>query len=131
LSAEYLSEMRALEKLEAEQRRQHTKEVQFRKDAHNTLDPTYNYTDYHNIINTSLEFAPTEGQTWLDYFREMQIHAKAAAKINRNSHIFAKNGQWHTHVDPRGCFMCDDNIMISMLVKVIGFMANQYPKNIF
>ncbi len=124
-------ELRDLERLEEEQRVLHNRSEQEKKDQYNSLDPAYNYTDYHRIINTSLEFAPQEGQTWVQYYEEMKIHAKIAAKLNRNSHIFGKHGHWHTHVIPGGCFMCSDNIMISMLVKTIGFMANQYPQAIF
>ncbi len=130
MSEEYLREMRELEKQEIEQRKSHTREKQLDRDRYNTLDPTYNYTDYQRIIGTSLEYAPVKDQTWLDYYQEIKIHAKNSAKLNRNCHIFGKS-TWHTHSDPRGCWMCADNIMISMLVKIIGLMANQYPKNIF
>jgi len=123
--------MRELEKQEIEQRNMHNKKQQEQQDKYNTLDPAISYTDYHHIINTSLDFAPKTGQTWEEYSMEAIIHAKIGQKINRNSHINGKNGYWHTHVDPRGCFMCDDNNMISMLVKIIGLMASQYPKNIF
>jgi len=122
--------MRRLEKLEEEQRALHTEQNLKNQDQYNSLDPMYNYHDYKNIINTSLEYAPSEGGNWLDYYKEIQIHAKLQAKTNRNTHIFGKSGHWHTHIMPR-CFMCEDNNMISMLVKVIGLMANQYPKNIF
>ncbi len=131
MSEEYIREMRKLELEEADQRKRHTQEILSQQDQYNTLDPQYNYTDYKRIIGTSLEFAPIKDQTWLDYYQEIKIHAKNAAKLNRNCHIFARGGAWHTHVDPRGCWMCSDNIMISMLVKIIGLMANQYPKNLF
>ncbi len=131
MSAEYLRQMRELEKVEIEQRRLHSEQNQENKDQYNSLDPTYNYTDYKRIVNTSLEYAPSAGDTWLDYYNEIKINAKVNAKINRNIHIFGRSGHWHTHVDPRGCFMCEDNILISMLVKVVGLMAHQYPKNVF
>ncbi len=131
MSADYLAEQRELERQENEQRRMHNQQEQERKDQYNTLDPMYDYTDYKNLVNTSLEFAPKSGQTWLGYYQEIQIHAKIACKINRKAHIFGKNGHWHTHVDTRGCFMCEDNIMISTLVRVIGIMSNQNPTTIF
>ncbi len=131
MSEEYLRQMRELEKVEIEQKRLHSVENQKRQDQYNSLDPAYNYTDYARIVNTSWEFAPSEGQSCTDYYNEIKSHAKNGAKINRNIHIFGRGGHLHTHVDPRGCFMCDDSKMISMLVKIIGLMANQYPKNIF
>lgn len=130
MSEEYLRQMRELEKIEIEQKRLHTEKILLDKDQYNTLDPKYNFHDYKNIVSTSLEYAPKEGGNWLDYYTEIQIHATIQAKTNRNTHIFGRSGHWHTHVLPR-CFMCEDNNMISMLVKVIGLMANQYPKNIF
>ncbi len=131
MSEEYLRQMRELEKIEIEQRKLHDEEALKLKDRYNTLDPTYNYSDYKIVAHTSLEYSPQIGQTWVDYYKETVIHAKNSAKLNRNCHIFGKGGQWHTHQDPRGCWMCDDNNFISMLVKIIGLMANQYPKNIF
>ncbi len=62
---------------------------------------------------------------------EAVIHAKKNQKINRNTHINGKAGYWHTHVDPRGCFMCDDNNIISMFTRVIGLMASKHPSNKF
>ncbi len=123
--------MRKLEQIEEEQRKLHTQKKLSDQDQYNTLDPMYNYTDYKRIVNTSLEFAPSEGQTWMDYYNESKLHATIAAKVNRNCHIFGKNGHWHTHVDPRGCWMCEDVKLIAMLVKIIGLMASQYPKNQF
>ncbi len=131
MSEEYLRQMRELEKEEIEQRRMHTKKQQEQQDKYNTLDPTISYTDYHNIVNTSLDFAPHEDQTFSEYAMEVVIHAKKNQKINRNTHINGKGGYWHTHVDPRGCFMCDDNNLISMLVKVIGLMASKHPAQQF
>ncbi len=131
MSEEYLRQMRELEKVEMEQRRLHTKEQDKLQDQYNSIDPMYNYTDYQRIVNTSLEYAPKEGQSWQDYYLEIMIHARANAKINRNCHIFGKNGHWHTHVDPRGCWMCEDVKLIAMLVKIIGLMSHQYPKNKF
>ncbi len=78
MSADYLSEQRELERQENEQRRMHNQQEQERKDQYNTLDPMYDYTDYKNLVNTSLEFAPKSGQTWLGYYQEIQIHAKIA-----------------------------------------------------
>ncbi len=131
MSKEYLDEMRKLEQEETYQRNLHSLKVQEQTDKYNTLDPQISYTDYHKIINSSLDYSPTKGMTWEHYATEVIIYAKLGQKVNRNSHINGKNGYWHTHVDPRGCFMCDDNNMISMLVRVIGLMALQYPKNIF
>ncbi len=131
MSKEYLRQMRELEILETRQRNAHSLKVQEQSDKYNTLDPNIPYTEYHNIINSELDISPSEGQTWGDYAIEAIIHAKIGQKNNRNSHINGKAGYWHTHVDPRGCFMCDDNNMISMLVRVIGLMASKYPKNIF
>lgn len=131
MSKEYLRQLRELEQIEKEQRNLHSLKVQEQSDKYNTLDPKIPYTMYHEIINSTLEYSPSEGQTWSAYATEAIIHAKLGQKTNRNSHINGKNGYWHTHVDPRGCFMCDDNNMISMLVRVIGLMASKYPKNTF
>ncbi len=131
MSEEYIRQMRELEKVELQQKKLHSEKSQQDQDQYNTIDPMYNYSDYKRIVNTSLEYAPNEGQSWLEYYQEIQIHAKVSAKTNRNIHIFGRNGHWHTHVDPRGCFMCDDTKMIAMLVKIIGLMSNQYPKNKF
>ncbi len=131
MSEEYLKEMRKLEQLDLEQKRMHTQKNLEDQDQYNSLDPMYNYTDYKRIVNTSLEYAPQEGQTWMDYYSEARLHAKINAKVNRNIHIFGRNGHWHTHVDTRGCFMCEDVKMIAMLVKVIGLMASKNPKNLF
>ncbi len=131
MSEEYLREMRELEKVETRQRNMHSLKLQEQKDKYNTLDSKIDYTDYHMIVDSELEIAPQSGQTWQAYAIEVIIHAKLGQKINTNIHINGKSGYWHTHVDPRGCFMCDDNNTISALVRVIGLMASQYPKNIF
>ncbi len=131
MSKEYLRQLRELEVEETRQRNMHALKVQEQSDKYNTLDPQISYTMYHEIINSSLDYSPNEGQTWGAYAIEAVIYAKQGQKTNRNSHINGKNGYWHTHVDPRGCFMCDDNNMISMLVRVIGLMSSKYPKNTF
>ncbi len=131
MSEEYLKEMRELERIDLEQKRLHTEKQQEDQDQYNSLDPMYNYTDYKRIVNTSLEYAPSVGQLWIDYYTEIKLHAKINAKVNRNIHIFGRSGHWHTHVDVRGCFMCEDVKMIAMLVKIIGLMSSKYPKNSF
>lgn len=131
MSAEYLRQMRELEKVEQEQRNLHSIKVQEQSDKYNTLDPQISYLDYHHIVNSSIDAAPHSGQTFGDYAIEAIIHAKMGQKINRNSHINGKGGYWHTHVDPRGCFMCDDNNLISVLVRVIGYMASKHPRDTF
>ncbi len=130
MSEEYLAEMRALEKEEVEQRRLHSLEQVRLRDQHNTLDPMLNYQDYKHVVNTSLDLSPRSSDTWLDYYTEAKIKAAISAKKNRNSHIFGPHGHWHTHIMP-DCFMCEDNITISTLVRVIGLMAHHYPKNVF
>ncbi len=131
LSAEYLAEMRELERVESEQRILHKRKELEMRDRYNTLDPSFNYQDYTNVIGTSQDLSPADGILWTDYYKELVIKAKIGAKENRNIHIFAKSGHWHTHEDPRGCFMCNDNITIAFLTRIIGYMAYKYPKNTF
>lgn len=131
MSEEYLRSLRELEQVEQYQRNLHSVKVQEESDKYNTLDPKISYTDFHKITNSTLSYSPKKEQTWAHYAIEATIYAKLGQKVNRNSHINGKNGYWHTHVDPRGCFMCDDNNMISVLVRVIGFMASKHPKDVF
>ncbi len=131
MSEEYIKQMRELELIEEEQRKLHTQKELELKDRYNTLDPSFNYQDYKNVINTSQELSPKEGVSWIDYYKELMVHVKIGAKENRNIHIFGKHGHWHTHEDPRGCFMCNDNNTIAFLTRLIGFMAYKYPKNCF
>ncbi len=131
MSEEYLREMRDLELLETDQRNQHNKKQLELKDRYNTLDPSFNYQDYENVINTSHSLSPELGVSWIDYYKELMIKAKIGAKDNRNIHMYGKHGYWHTHEDPRGCFMCNDNNFIAFLVRIIGYMAYKYPKNTF
>ncbi len=131
MSEEYLRQMRELEKIEQEQRVLHSRKELELKDRYNTLDPSFNYHDYVNVINTSHDLSPPEGMTYIDYYKEVLIKAKLSAKDNRNIHMYGKHGHWHTHEDPRGCFMCNDNNFIAFLVRIIGYFAYKYPKNTF
>ncbi len=124
---DYQAEMQRLEKQQSEMR--HALD-QAKLDQYNSTKSPYDLSGWEGISNCNAEFAPEKGDTWLEYYQASKTYAKINAKNNIKTHINGKNGHWHTH-ETANCFMCEDSNLISILVRVIGFMANKYPASKF
>ncbi len=119
-----------MERLEKQQREMREALDQAKLDQYNSTQSPYNVTDYKNITEAQIEYAPQKGQTWLEYYLEIKVHAKNNAKKNIKVHVNGKSGAWHTH-STGDCFMCEDSNLISVLVRVIGHIANKNPQKSF
>ncbi len=119
MSKEYLDEMRKLERQEADLTSQYT--------SAEKLD----VNDYKKVVNSTISYAPHANETWKEYANRIGIYAKIAADKNRLTHIDGPRKAWYTHRNPMGCFMCESINLESVMLRVIGEMANQYPDNRF
>ncbi len=120
-----------MEKLEKQQRRERELSQNNLRDRYNQPESQFEIQDFKTIVSSRIEFAPKEGGLWSSYGDEIKIYAKMNAKKNWDTHVDNPYKVWHTHVLPLGCFMCEDTNLISVLVRVIGLMASQYPDNRF
>ncbi len=96
-----------------------------------TNDEKMDMNDYKNVVNARLDYAPEKGETWSHYSDRLKIYTKLAANKNFKTHIDGPRKAWYTHRSPMGCFMCEDTNLISLLERVVGLMALQYPNNRF
>ncbi len=119
-----------LEKLELQQNQLRDQQEKGQWDRYNSVDEKVDQDDFRNMINSSLDYVPKQGQTWKEYASNAKIYSQINAKINIKTHIEAKR-QWYTHRSPLGCFMCNDTTLISVLVKTLTQMASVYPQNRF
>ncbi len=111
--------MRKLELQEKDLQSQYTDEEK--------LDP-YNYK---SVTNTSLDYAPKKEEKWSQYIVRLCTYAEISAEKNRKTHIDGPRKAWYTHRNPMGCFMCEDTNLISMMLRVLKLITNQYPDNRF
>jgi len=95
-----------------------------------TNEPKLDQYDYKKIVNSNIEYAPHEGETWKEYSVRIKIYADLGAKKNRLTHIDGPRKSWWTHRSP-SCFMCEDVNLISMMVRVLCEMASVNPDNKF
>ncbi len=120
----------SMERLEKQQREMREALEQAKLDAYNSTQSPYDVVDYKNISEAQIEFAPEKGQSYVSYYESAKVYAKTNAKSNIKKHVNGKSGPWHTHVTG-DCFMCEDSNLISVLVRVIGKMANHHPQDKF
>ncbi len=101
------------------------------KDRHNTDTPdNTDRNDIQHLINSSLRYTPEIHHNWTTYTKELEMHVRYADEKNRKKHISGPK-QWHTHVDPSGCFMCEDIALRHVMLQVIQYMATTNPKGTF
>jgi len=120
-----------LAKLERQQRELRKRAEQGLLDRYNQPESQFEIRDYKDLVNSRIEFAPKEGQTWETYVSEVRVYAKANAKKNWMTHVDNSKKTWYTHTLPLGCFMCEDTNLISVLVRVIALMASKHPSQRF
>ncbi len=99
------------------------------KDNYNTLDANADLGNTAGYIPTpSLPYAPTKDETLESYFAKLKIYRKINHDINTKCHITTPKGPWYSHRAPQGCFMCEDQKMINIMLEVIRILSLRYPK---
>ncbi len=119
MSAEYLEELRRLERQTARLTSQYTDE--------DKIDPY----DYKKISNSNIVFAPHKNETFKQFSDRIKIYAKISAEKNYKTHIDGPRKAWYTHRNPMGCFMCEDTNLISVLVRSLSYMADKHPDTLY
>ena len=120
-----------LEKLEKEQRELAKRTAEGNIDRYNQPESQYEIQDFKDLVQSKIEFAPRQGESWSDYAQQVKVYAKMNAKKNWLTHVDNPYKVWRTHRLPLGCFMCEDTNLISVLVRVICLMASKYKDNKF
>jgi len=99
------------------------------KDQYNTLDENQDLGHTENYIPTpSLAYSPTKEENLESYFKKLKIYRKINYEKNTKAHINTPKGAWYTHRSPLGCFMCEDQQMINIMLEVIRILSQRYPK---
>ncbi len=101
-------------------------------DQYNTLEkkPENQYVGYE-VVTSKLEFTPAEKQTWLSYYENVVIYERISRQNSEKTHINGTKGSWWTHRNPMGCFICNTDNLLSVVLGVLKIMANKYPKDTF
>jgi len=98
------------------------------KDQYNTLDENQDLGNTKSYIPTpSLAYSPIKDETLESYYAKLKIYRKINYEKNTKAHITPPKGAWYTHRSPLGCFMCEDQQMINVLLEVIRILSQRYP----
>jgi len=98
------------------------------KDQYNTLDENQDLGNTDSYIPTpSLAYSPSKDETLESYFKKLKIYRKINYEKNTKAHINTPKGAWYTHRSPLGCFMCEDQQMINIMLEVIRILSLRYP----
>ncbi len=119
-------ENEALENLERQQRAL--------KDRANSEQAQQDENDYQALLHTTnSDYMPKTGETMAHYAIRYETIADQHYQQNWRIHVEVgtKGHAWHTHRDPRGCFMCDDILLLHMTSKVFNHLAKLHPTDTF
>ncbi len=98
------------------------------KDQYNTLDENKDLGNTSSYIPTpSLPYSSAKDETLESYFDKLVIYRKINYRKNTMAHITPPKGAWYTHRSPLGCFMCEDQQMINVMLDVIRILSLRYP----
>ncbi len=103
--------------------------AQKQEDKHNSLEniPNIDPNDYLRIVRSNSRYAPQHHMKTLEqYISQAKMMQKFGYETSQRTHIDGVK-QWYTHRDPRGCFMCDDQQFISVLVSLLEYIATIHP----
>ncbi len=99
------------------------------KDQYNTLDENQDLGNTKSYVPTpSLAYAPIKNETLESFFEKLKIYRKINYEKNTKAHITPPKGAWYTHRSPLGCFMCEDQQMINVMLEIIQILSQRYPK---
>ncbi len=117
MSKEYIDEMRKLELQEKQLR-----------DRYSTEEPALDIHNYKQIVNADLKLAPSRGDTLKHYIEKIKIFQEISKTKNWETHVDNQYKTWHTHKLPLGCFMCEDQQFISVLIQVLECVSDSNKK---
>jgi len=120
MSEEYLKEMRKLELQEKQLR-----------DRYSTEEKPLDVHNYKNIVNAKIKIAPFSGETLVDYIKRIKVYQDISKEKNWNTHVDNPYKIWRTHKIPLGCFMCEDQQFINVLIQILEVISDLHPKSIF
>ncbi len=100
-------------------------------DRYNSEQLDVDPTNYKRIINAKVKLAPIGGEKWIQYIERIKIYQKIAFDKNWGTHVDNTYKEWHTHKNPMGCFMCEDQAFIAVLIQVLECMAENHSKDKF
>ncbi len=117
MSKEYLDEMRKLELQEKQLR-----------DRYNTEEEPLDKHNYKKIVNSDIRLAPERSETLKHYIEKIKIFQEISKTKNWDTHVDNSYKTWHTHRLPMGCFMCEDQQFIAVLVQVLECISADQKK---
>ncbi len=124
MSEEYLRQMRQLEEQQQKLRQEQQSED---RDRYSTVNEQINQHDYKRIVNAKISIAPTSAETLNHYIEKLKIHHEISYEKNWMTHVDNGKRTWHTHKFPMGCFMCEDQAFIGVLIQVLELIHSQNP----
>ncbi len=120
MSKEYLEELRKLELQEKQLR-----------DRYNTEEESLDPHDFKRIVNADIKLAPQTGEKLKHYIEKLKIYQEISHKKNWDTHVDNPYKTWRTHKIPLGCFMCEDQQFIRVILQVLEVLSSRYPKDKF
>ncbi len=117
MSKEYLEELRKLELQEKQLR-----------DRYSTEEEPLDVHEFKKIVNARIKLAPETGEQLKHYIERVQIYQEISHTKNWDTHVDNPYRVWHTHKHPLGCFMCEDQQFIRVLVQVLQVISLDQKK---
>ncbi len=118
MSKEYLAD--EMRKMEEKLLRQ---EDQLR-DRYSTQEEPLDVHDFKKIVSAKIKLAPETGEKLIHYIERVQIYQEISHTKNWDTHVDNPYKVWHTHKHPLGCFMCEDQQFIRVLVQVLQVISS-------
>ncbi len=98
------------------------------KDQYNTLDINKDLGNTPEYVPTpSLAYSPSKNETLESYYQKLKIYRKINYEKNTKAHITPPKGAWYTHRSPLGCFMCEDQQMLNVMLEIIRILSLRHP----
>ncbi len=102
------------------------------RDQYNSNDNELDQSHYENVVkseNTLLN--PNVGETFFSYYQRVVVIQKYSETKNYKAHIGGPKGAWYSHRSPLGCFMCEDQNLIRVLLDVLGLIVSKHQTDTF
>ncbi len=103
--------------------------IQHSQDKYSSENMQFDPNLYKKIVRSDSRFAPdTHMKKLSQYIDKIKTLQSFQLEKSTRAHIDAPSGTWYTHRSPLGCFMCEDQQFISVLISILEYLSHTYPK---
>ncbi len=102
------------------------------RDQYNSNDNELDSSHYENVVHgDDTLLNPKTGETFFSYYQRLTVIQKYSETKSYKAHIAGPKGAWYSHRSPLGCFMCEDQNLIRVLLDVLGLIISKHQTDTF